>query len=204
MREYKNGGFSLIEIMVVLVILGVSAMIVVLSFNPPDASDELRKKAQRFQVVFDMASDYAILNQTELGLRVEPEKNSYHFLYLDEEQEWQPIATEKFFQETVLEEDFSLELELDGLPWVTEDNNLFDNSIFDESLSVSEEGVEIGEDEEEKPKPPQVFIFSSGEITPFSLVLKFEPQFGDLDVAYFRVNGIDFTPLELEGPLEYL
>ncbi len=199
----KCSGFSLIELMVVLVIIGVSAMIVMLSFNPPSGSDDLEKQARRFQVVFDMASDYAILNQVELGLRVEQEENSYHFLMLDEDQNWQLIDNEAFFAATTLEQEFSLELELDGLPWV-EDEDLFDGTLFDETLSVSEEGVEIGEEEEERPDPPQVFIFSSGEITPFSLIMKFEPEFGDQDTAYFRVNGIDFTPLQLEGPLEYL
>lgn len=199
----NSRGFSLIELMVVLVILGTMAVVVMQNFNPPNAGDALEKHAKRLQVVVDMASEYAILNQIELGLRVEPEDGTYHFLYLDQEQNWQLMTTEDFFKAQEMEEDTSLELVLDDLPWVSEDN-LFDQELFDETLSVSDEGVEIGEEEEELPEPPQVFIFSSGEITPFSLIFKYEPSFGDDDVVYYRVNGIEYTPLELEGPLDVL
>lgn len=194
-------GFSLIEIMVVLVIIGTMAMIAVVNFTPSSEDDRLEKEARRFQQVFDLAVDFAVLNQQQLGLRIEPEDNQYLFLFLDDEQKWQPITNQQLFSSQTLHEDLGLELQLDGLPWINEDG-LFDQSVFDEELSVSDEETQIGEEEEEQQEPPQVFIFSSGEFTPFSLIFKFEPQYGPAEVAYFRVNGVDFPPLELEGPLD--
>ncbi|XOV80162.1 MAG: type II secretion system minor pseudopilin GspH [Aestuariibacter sp.] len=194
-------GFSLIEIMVVLVIIGTMAMITVVSFTPSSEDDRLEKEARRFQQVFDLAVDFAVLNQQQLGLRIEPEDNQYLFLFLDDEQKWQPITNQQLFTSQTLHEDLGLELQLDGLPWINEDE-LFDQSVFDEELSVSDEETQIGEEEEELQEPPQIFIFSSGEFTPFSLIFKFEPLYGPAEVAYFRVNGVDFPPLELEGPLD--
>ena len=124
-------------------------------------------------------------------------------MFLNEEDKWRPINADQIFEEHELEEDFYLELALDDLPWVSEDS-LFSDSLFDEELSVSEDSTNIGDEEEVQPEPPQVFIFSSGEFTPFSVTFKFEPQFGDAQPVYYRVNGVDFTPLELEGPLDFL
>jgi general secretion pathway protein H len=122
-------------------------------------------------------------------------------MYLDEEQEWQKLELDNTFAEHTLPEMFSLELYLTGLPWETE-GNLFSSGVFDEELSVSNEGVQIGTEEDKKLDPPQIFIFSSGEITPFSITLAFEPDFGNELPTYFRVNGQDSTPLTTEGPLD--
>lgn len=199
----NQSGFSLIEIMVVLLLIGLAMSVVMLSFTGTDYDEILRKKAQRFQVVFDMASDYAVLNQMQIGVRVEPEKRRYFFMYLNDQDKWRPLDGDKIFAEQQLEDEYYLELELDDLPW-QEEESLFDSGIFDETLSVSEDRTNIGEEEEEEPEPPQIFIFSSGEITPFSLTFKFEPDFGNAQPVYYKVNAIDFTPLELDGPLDAL
>lgn len=203
MSGKRTSGFTLIEIMVVLFMIGIAVSIVALNFSGEDYDKQLLNKTKRFQIVFDMASDYAVLNQMQLGLRIEEDKNTYSFMFLNDEDKWRPITNDDLFAEHELEEDFGLELVLDDLPWVDEDS-LFDNGIFDEGLSVSDDGTEIGDEEEQEPDPPQVFIFSSGEFTPFSVTFKFEPQFGDIQPVYFKVNGVDYTPLELEGPLDFL
>lgn len=187
--------------MLVLVIMGLAAGAIVFNYGGKNSLDELKKQSQRFEVVFNMASDFAVLNQLTLGLRVESEKNTYHFLRLDEQQQWQLLGDDPTFSSYQLPEEFALELKLEDLPWDT-DNNLFDNKVFDEELSVSKDGVEIGKEEEKKPEPPQVFILSSGDITPFSLLFSFEPKFGNEQPAYFRINGEDSIPLTREGPLD--
>lgn len=184
-----------------ITLMGLLVSFVVVNLSTSDPAEQLKKQAQRFQVVFDMASDMAILNQQQLGLRIEEEDQTYHFMFLDKEQKWQKLASDDVFKETTLEEPFEFELQLDGLPWESEDN-LFDQELFDEELSVSDEGVEIGDEEEKQLPPPQILIFSSGEITPFSLIFKYEPDFGNDPLTYYKVNGVDETPLVLEGPLD--
>ncbi|MCY7295668.1 type II secretion system protein GspH [Alteromonas sp. a30] len=189
--------------MLVITLMALFVSFVVVNIGGRSQAELLEKEARRFQVVVDMASDMAILNQQQLGLRIEEDKQLYQFMYLDQEQKWQLFSGDKILKETELSEPFTLELVLDGLPWQGDDN-LFDQDVFDEELSISDEGVEIGNEEEKKLPPPQILIFSSGEITPFSLVFKFEPDFSDEPITYFKVNGIDETPLELEGPLDSL
>jgi general secretion pathway protein H len=197
----KHAGFTLLEVMLVLLIMGLATGAVVLSYSGENGPDLLKKQTQRLQVVFNMASDFAVLNQRQLGLRVENAKNSYYFMYQDEEQEWQKLELDNTFAEHQLPDLFSLELFLTGLPWETE-NSLFSSGIFDEELSVSNDGVEIGNEEDKKLDPPQIFIFSSGEITPFSITLAYEPEFSNELPTYYRVNGQDSTPLTTEGPLD--
>tara|TARA_R110000868_G_scaffold279466_1_gene539497 strand:- start:759 stop:1394 length:636 start_codon:yes stop_codon:yes gene_type:complete len=200
-RNDKQSGFTLLEVMLVLVIMGLAASAIVFSFGGQDRVEQVKKQSQRFEVVFNMASDFAVLNQQTLGLRIDAEKNTYHFLRLDDEQQWQLLEDDPTFARHELPEDFSLELSLDDLPWQTEDS-LFDTEVFDEKLSVSNDGVEIGKEEDKKPEPPQVFILSSGDITPFSLLFSFKPSFGSEQPVYFRINGDDSIPLKREGPLD--
>jgi general secretion pathway protein H len=197
----KYTGFTLLEVMLVLLIMGLATGAVVLSYSGENGPELLKKQTQRLQVVFNMASDFAVLNQRQLGLRVENGNNSYYFMYQDEEQEWQKLELDNTFAEHQLPDLFSLELFLTGLPWETE-NSLFSSGIFDEELSVSNDGVEIGNEEDKKLDPPQIFIFSSGEITPFSITLAYEPEFSNELPTYYRVNGQDSTPLTTEGPLD--
>ncbi|MFT4806949.1 MAG: general secretion pathway protein H [Paraglaciecola sp.] len=197
----KHAGFTLIEVMMVLLIMGLITSTVMFSYSGENGQDLLKKQSQRLQVVFNMASDYAVLNQKQLGLRVEDDNTSYYFMYLDEEQEWQKLELDNTFAEHRLPELFSLELFLTDLPWETEES-LFSGSVFDEKLSVSDDGVNIGNEEEKKLEPPQIFIFSSGEITSFSITLAFEPEFSNELPTYFRLNGQDSTPLTMEGPLD--
>lgn len=196
-------GFTLIEIMVVLFIMGIAASTVVLNFTGQDNADGLRKETQRLEAVFNMASDYAVLNQRQLGLRVEEKSNSYYFMLLDENQEWVKLSLDATFEEHALPELFSLELSLSDLPWDTEDS-LFSTEVFDEKLSLDDDEVQIGDEEDKKLPPPQIFIFSSGEITPFSISLIYEPEFTNDAPVYYRVNGQDSIPLVRDGPLDAL
>jgi len=199
--QVKHAGFTLIEVMLVLLIMGLAAGAVVLSYNGESNQDRLKKQTQRLQVVFNMASDFAVLNQLELGLRVEEDNNSYYFMRLDEQQEWQKIEDDNTFSEHDLPELFSLKLSLTDLPWDT-DESFFSRGVFDEELSVSTDSVDIGNEEEKKLDPPQIFIFSSGEITPFSITLGHEPSFSDEQPAYFKVLGQDSVPVNIQGPLD--
>ncbi|GAB5380083.1 MAG: type II secretion system minor pseudopilin GspH [Aliiglaciecola sp.] len=201
-RISSQQGFTLIEIMAVLAIMGLVISLVTFRNFATTPSEALEKQAKRFQVVVDMASDFAVLNQQEIGIRIETKTNEYMFMWLDEEQNWQLLEGQNTFAKYALPEPFTLQLELDNLAWVEEDN-LFSDGIFDESLSFDEDRVEIGQDEEEKKlPPPQILLLSSGDITPFSLTLIYEPEFSSDDPVYFKLNALDTAPIERLGPLD--
>lgn len=157
---------------------------------------EIEKEVRRLQVVFNMASDYAVINQLELGLRIDEEKKSYEFVKLDDEEKWVPLDNQKHFSLVEFSEGVYLELALEGLPWQNDDS-LFDSRIFDENLSVNDDSVDIGNEEDKIPPPPQIFILSSGEITPFELLIRYEPtDLGQVPFE-FMLQGKDTVPLTL-------
>jgi len=202
-RSYPNrtfSGFTLLEVMLVLLLMGLAAGYVMFNAFGASKADLLKSQAQRLQVIVDMASDYAVLNQQQLGIRFEQIQNEYYFVYLDEEDEWQRIEDEKIYATYTVPSPFSFTLNLDDLPWDVEDQ-LFDRDLFDETLSVSEDSVEIGNEEEKQLPPPQIIIMSSGEITPFSLSFNYDEDVEE-EAVYYRVSNKDYPPLELTGPLD--
>lgn len=202
MQCNQQRGFTLLEIMVVVLIIGISASVVMLNVSGVDRADELKKQAQRFQLVFSMASEYAILNQQQLGLRID--QNQYYFVILDDEQQWQKVENNDLLSEYSLPDPFSLSLELDDLPW-QEDQSLFDSKLFDEQLSFDDDEMNIGAQEEEKKlPPPQVWLLSSGDITPFSLTFMYQPSFGSEQPVYFKIEAQDALPLVFSGPVNSL
>lgn len=200
--NFRSRGFTLLEIMLVILIMGLVVSVVMFNTFGQSKLETLEKQAKRFQVVFAMASDFAVLNQQQLGLFVDQEQQTYQFMYLDDEQLWRLMTDDKAFEAYQLAEEFTLSLQLDGLPWLQEDS-LFEEG-FDGKLSVSDDEVKIGDDEEKLPPPPQIYILSSGDITPFSMAFSYEPSFGSDEPIYFRVNGEDTPPLVREGPLTSL
>ena len=196
----KSKGFTLLEVMLVLLLMGLAVGYVVFNAFGTTPAETLKKEAQRFQVVMDMAADYAVMNQVQLGVYLDKEKHTYEFMRLNDEQQWQRIDDDKLFTAYELPEEFELTLELDDLPWEQEES-LFDDEIFDEELSIRDEGVDIGNEEDKAPPPPQILLFSSGEITPFVVTFAYEPDFANNDPVYYLVKGKDVPPLEREGPL---
>lgn len=200
MSACRQRGFTLLEVMLVLLLMGLAAGYVIFNAFSTDPAEQLEREARRMQVVVDMASDFAVLNQQQLGIYIDEENRTYRFMQLNEEDEWQFIEGNPLYEPITLTEPFFFTLNLDDLPWQSEDR-LFDREMFDSSLSVNDKDIEIG-DEEPPPPPPQILIMSSGEITPFSLVFHYEPEFTNDKPAYYVLNCQDLPPLELLGPLE--
>jgi general secretion pathway protein H len=195
----QQTGFTLIEIMLVLALMGLMISVVSYTALGTNNYDKVNQQAKRFQVVFDMASDYAILNQVQLGIRIDEEENTYTYVALDDDDDWVELAGQKLFESYQLPEDMTLQLFLDDLPWQQEEQ-LFDRSLFDEELSVSDEGVEIGNEEDIVPPPPQLFLLSSGDLTPFELTITFADAFSNEDPITFTLRAKEVTPIERIAP----
>ena len=195
----KQVGFTLIEILLVLALIGITVSVITFTAVGTNNYDKVEEEAKRFQVVFDMASDFAVLNQRQLGIRIDEEENTYTYVALDDEEQWIEIPDQALFATYEMPEDMFLELNLDDLPWDTE-GQLFDRGVFDEELSLRDEGVEIGNEEDIPPPPPQLFLLSSGDITPFELSITYEDAFSDELPITFTLQGNETTPLDRISP----
>ncbi|AQP99903.1 type II secretion system minor pseudopilin GspH [Pseudoalteromonas sp. SG45-5] len=180
----KSRGFSLIEILVVLVIIAFATKMVVYSLEG-GAEDELDTQALRLHTTINMASEFAILNQVELGFQVD--KNKFEFLVFDSEK-WITFDREELFSPVEFDERFKLTLNLEDLAWAAD--NLLEQSNWRELMSGGDEDSLL---ELKKLKIPQVLILSSGEVSAFQLTLELKAQ---REPVYF-IEGEFTAPVNL-------
>lgn len=188
----KQHGFTLIEILLVLVLLSLTAVAVIATL-PSSKNDLSKKYAQSLFQRIQLMNEEAVLAGKDFGLRVDEKKSEYVLLSLDQEG-WQPLELKQIPSETKLEDGLSLQLELGGGAW-QEDDRLFEpGNLFEEDRFAEEDK------KKKQVKPPQVFILSSSEITPFTL--SFYPSDGDTFNDGWRVIGKDTGEILLMGPGE--
>lgn len=206
MKQYvvpikKLKGFTLIEVMVVVLLVGIMASVVQFTASGNAPERQLQKESERFAAVFNIAAEYSLLNNVELGLQVED--NIYQFLGFDGET-WQPISENDILLPYTLPEDINITLILDGLPLdeIPLINTLQENEESDLSFSGSEIDSDFASSsDKEKKLIPQVYILSGGDLTPFSLHFEFDETFDSERSVSYKVTGLYFTPIEVEGPL---
>ena len=83
-----NGGFTLIEVMVVVVIIGILINFAVLSLRSHSPLDQLNEEARRLESLLRIASEEALLRSRFIGVDIT--ETGYGFLRLEEET-WQPV-----------------------------------------------------------------------------------------------------------------
>lgn len=177
-------GFSLIEILVVLVVIAFATKMVVYSLDG-GAEDELDKQALRLHTTINMASEFAILNQVELGFHLD--KDVFEFLVFDGER-WVTFDREKLFEPITVDERLKLTLNLEDLAWAQE--NMLEQSNWRELMSGGDDESLL---ELEKLKIPQVLILSSGEVSAFQLSYELKDK---AEPIYF-IEGEFTAPVNL-------
>jgi len=198
----KNNGFTLLEVLVVIALIGLIISSVQLNFSGKRPEDTLKTVSYKFSALFEGAANYGLLNNIELGLYVD--KSSYRFLGFDGTK-WNEIAEQDGLAVQELPEGVTLTLSLDDLP--IDEPLLFDSSVFIEENEEFLSYKSVEDDKGSKKKKlllPQVYMLSGGDITPFSLTFHFTEEaslYDDLSELAYRVTGIYSIPLTVEGPV---
>lgn len=198
----KNKGFTLLEVLVVIALIGLIISAVQFNFSTKRPEDTLKKVSHEFSSLFESAANYGLLNNIELGLYLD--ENSYQFLGYDGEK-WSEIPEQDWLAAQELPEGVTFTLELDDLP--IEEPLLFDSSVFasEEEGYLSFDAIDKAKEAKDEEKfTPQVYILSGGDITPFSLTFYFTDEASlneDLSDLAYRVSGLYSTPLKVEGPV---
>lgn len=138
----RAAGFTLLEVLVVVFIVGILTGTVILGFTGADSEQALKGAAERLAVRVELARQYALQRNREWGIFVRDDTYSFA--------EFDPQSS----------------------TWVEREGRPFAQNDLPEAvrLKVTTEGVgELpfadGED------LPQIVVFSSGEITPFTITL---------------------------------
>lgn len=219
----SQSGFTLLEILVVMVIIALMAAIAILSAGGDDRDDKMKLEARRLAELIRLASEQAVMRGKEVGLEVSAD--GYRFAVL-QNRKWLPIEDEQSFHPRHLPEPLELNIALD-----TETKTLFGRSLTrnpaddkgprgtrgrggkDDERAVDNTGDdgEPGDKSGQAGKSgaglvnpagsvkPQVFILSSGEVSPFAIALGVD---GDDRPEYWRIMARDDGQIRLDGPHE--
>lgn len=147
----RSKGFTLVEILVVVVIMAVIISLAVLSMGVTGRDAQLDEETRRIEGLVGLLHERALLEGRDFGLRIEP--SAYEFVvYEPTRNRWLTMDQEHEFRHRNLPKGLSFQLQLDSQTVVLKpvDRNLPGNVASPN---------------------PQVAIAASGEGTPFRLTL---------------------------------
>ncbi len=154
-RQRRQGGFTLLEIMVVILILGFSLGVVSLSVGGDDGASAAHKEAEDFMLTANFVAEQTVLNSQIIGLFFEPrtaaDSIDMQWCYRWQQRRdntWQEISS---LPEHCLPARLQVEMIVEDEPYE-----------HDPDLT---------------PTPPVLVFYPSGESTPFELAI-FESQGG--------------------------
>ena len=147
----RSTGFTLIEVMVVVLIIGITVSLAVLSIS--SGEQPVETEARRLKVLLGLVREESILQGRNLGLRFKAD--GYQFFALTG-REWVPLEEDQMLRQREMPAELRLELEAEG-----------EHFVFFPSDDDKDD-----KDKGAKQDTPQVYFLASGEVSPFSLTLR--------------------------------
>jgi general secretion pathway protein H len=146
----RASGFTLLEVLVVVIIIGIITSMAVVSTRVLGGDHEMDREARRLAAVLGQAREDAMLEGRDVGLRLDAA--GYDFLRYDGRNErWEPASGDPLLRERLFPDGMSAGL------WV-------------ESRSVQLRAR--GATSEREPPAPQVMVLASGDLVPFEVHLE--------------------------------
>ncbi|VAW73441.1 hypothetical protein MNBD_GAMMA12-3366 [hydrothermal vent metagenome] len=165
-----SSGFTLLELMVVILIIGLMTNYVVLSYRTTDAATLAKQEAKKLAYLITLASQDSLMRSRPISLHLNAK--GYQFLLKSKTDLWLP-SKDKLFKPQRLPKGVTIELNL---------------SNDEDQFSVPEE------------ETAQILLSTSGELTPFTirLVTSETTKFSELSGQFSGQLKIRHYPLPHE------
>ena len=168
-------GFTLIEILFVIIIIGVIVSAATIAVGVLGRDREAKEEAQRFWAVLRQAREEAELQSLDIAVFVAA--NAYEYLHFEPRMNaWVPLAGDRLYVPRELPDGLRFRVWLDG-----------------REIVLAPRLPDRGEPSENFKFPPQVIVLSSGEVMPFELHIE-----RDAAPALFRVVALPDNDLRIE------
>ncbi len=156
----KEHGFTLIEILVVVIIIATISGIALLSMNLIADDRELDVERKRLATLIELAQDEAMMQGREFGLELMT--STYRFVEFDPFAfQWSEVPGDDVFRLRRLPEGMEFELYVEDKRVILENDPKEFEDPEDENMSLTV-----------KTYAPHVFVFSSGESTSYEIRLR--------------------------------
>ena len=156
----RSGGFTLIELMVVLLIIGLATAAIVLSPSLGGGDTELEKEGERAYSLLNYVRDKAQLQTHEFGLFCND--SVYEFLTFDPRRSvWRTVDEDDILRQRQLPTGLRIRLVVEGR-----------QVVLKTAQDQAREDSKKDKDQIEKDRVPHIMLFSNGDLTPFQLTLE--------------------------------
>lgn len=157
LRRYKQqNGFTLLELLVVIVIVSILFTYTTLAIRSDSPEDLIKEEAYRLERLVQLALEETILRGEEYGIEIYVD--GYRFLHLYEGQ-WQPLTDDKILHERKLAHEIELEMHM-------EESQISIDTALDPLSNKEADLDDTPEDEKKAKAKPHIYLLSSGEIDP--------------------------------------
>jgi general secretion pathway protein H len=182
-RRRRAGGFTLLELMVVVLIIGLLAAAMVLSVSITGQDQPLEKESDRAAALVRYVREKAEVETREFGLYLGV--HEYEFLTFDpRKQIWRSVDEDEALRLRELPAGLKLTLVVEGREVVLK--------------SPDPRQTEEQRKEEAKTRVPHVIIYSNGDLTPFELTLERDDPVRSVTIASTDEGKIEARQL-VEG-----
>jgi general secretion pathway protein H len=169
-RQWRTGGFTLIEILVVVFIIGLLSAGMVLSVSLTGRDRELERESNRLFALFNYAREQAELQSREYGVMFRDD--GYEFLAYDMRRAaWRSISEDDALEPRRLPDGLGVKLTVDARP------------------------VVLARPANAKDRTPQVMIFSNGDLTSFAATLERDGGVRSVTVTQDDKGAVSLEPM---------
>jgi general secretion pathway protein H len=196
-RHYRQRGFTLLEIVLVMFVIGIAFGMVAISIGSGTRPYEIKSAAKSLYASASLASEEAILTNTQFGLRFDLDPDyagpDEHFVYdwyqFDTvNMRWVKLENHDVLKSGKFPEHIRLQIEIEGQPLV----------VGAKEKQKSKLALEQKQEEDGKGEPeyPDIYFMSSGELSAFTVRIS-DKDLAEYDGEY-RVEG------EMVGRVKYI
>lgn len=190
----RQAGFTLIEVLAVLVVIGIAAAVVSFSIGSGSRPLQVKSSARQLYSSINLAAEEAVFTNKQFGLRFDIEYDgadqfySYEWLqYNPEEKVWLSVQAEEFAKQS-LPIAVILKIEVEKQDIIIGGDNQQDDALF-----------EVKKQKDEKKKIyPDIYFLSSGEMQNFSIIIADE----ELPESEYHIKGNMLGQLNFKRPDE--
>lgn len=167
-RKQSDFGFTLIEILAVLIIIGVVTAVAVFSIKTLGGRSDLGQAAERLAGRIQLASQNARLENIQYGLRINAHK--YEFMRFNGHG-WDVVSNDPVLAGQSLPSDATIDVQTHGEIKIPVAATAAGTGAAAAAASVGSGSTDMKSGSDSVALTPQIAILSTGEITPFTLTL---------------------------------